>query len=89
MKRVLVLAAASALTAFAGLAVDTATAGPARADCAWGGIGIWSGGYCDTNYWPDGSYYHCLNTPFGGSCGRVCPPPPGSSVPAAYTGHQC
>ena len=84
MKRLLTIVAAATIATAGGLAVETFDASPARADtCMWGPFG---GGYCDSQYWPDGSYYHCLNTRWGGSCGRVCPPPPGGVIPAPYPG---
>lgn len=62
----------------AGLAV----AAPSQAEgCASGSGGGWGGGgYCDFDYWPDGSYMHCARVyvmGFGGeSCNRIYPPAP-------------
>lgn len=58
-----------------------ALAAPAQAEgCASGNGGWGGGGYCDTDYAPDGSYNHCVTVDvmgFGGSqCNRVYPPPP-------------
>jgi hypothetical protein len=85
------LLAASAVIALGGMAVETYDATPSHADgCAGGGGFGGGGGYCDNAWWPDGSYQHCVTVyvlGFGGtSCGRVCPPPPGSAIPAPYPG---
>lgn len=72
--------------------MSVATAAPSKAQgCASGYGGGWGGGgYCDYDYWPDGSYYHCATVyvlGFGGtSCGRVCPwPDPGNASPPPPT----
>ena len=72
---------ASGLAVLFGAGVLTLAA-PAQAEgCASGsGGGYGGGGYCDSDYWPDGSYMHCVTVyvmGFGGSqCNRVYPPAP-------------
>ena len=84
-----VIAAAGALAAFGGLAVNAVDLAPEAHACSSGAGGFtgWGGGsYCDDQQYGDGSYDHCVSVSvlgFGGQqCGRVCPPPPGSSIPA-------
>ncbi len=61
----------------AGMGLMALGASPAQAQqCSYGGFGGFGGGYCDSNYWPDGSFYHCYQVSVfgtGGGCGRVCP----------------
>ena len=78
MKTRKVLAAAGITGAVAG---GLALAAPANAEGCGNGYGMGNGGgYCDTDYWPDGSYMHCVTVSvmgFGGSqCNRVYPPAP-------------
>ena len=61
IKKMITLAGAAAVMAFGGLAVETVNASPAQAQCAFGGFGGFGGGFCDTDYWPDGSYNHCIS----------------------------
>jgi len=89
IKKMVTLAGAAAVRAFGGLAVETVNASPAQAQCAFGGFGGFGGGFCDTDYWPDGSYNHCVTVAvfgYGGSCDRVCPPAGGGFIPAPYPG---
>ena len=89
IKRLVGIAATAAISTFAGLAVETAVAAPAQAQCAFGGFGGFGGGFCDADYWPDGSYNHCVTVAvfgYGGSCDRVCPPAAGGFIPAPYAG---
>lgn len=89
IKKMITLAGAAAVMAFGGLAVETINASPAQAQCGFGGFGGFGGGFCDTDYWPDGSYNHCFSVAafgYGGSCNRVCPPAGGGFIPAPYTG---
>ena len=64
-----------------------ALAAPAQATGCSSGYGGWGGGgFCDTDYWRDGSYMHCVNVTVlgfgGGTCNRVCPwPDPGNMAP--------
>jgi hypothetical protein len=75
MKKMIVsgLAAAAASIGIAAFPVATAHA----EGCAAGGGGPGFGGYCDSDYWPDGSYMHCVKVyvlGFGGEqCNRVRP----------------
>ena len=76
-RKFLALIALGALLAFSYMAA----AAPANAvGCSSGGSPWGGGGYCDTDYWPDGSYMHCVTVyvmGFGGSqCNRVYPPAP-------------
>lgn len=78
MKTRKVLAALGIAGAVAG---GLAVAAPASAEgCASGNGGWGGGGYCDGDYWPDGSYEHCVQVyvlGFGGaSCNRIYPPAP-------------
>jgi hypothetical protein len=66
--------------------------GVANAGCG-GAMTPWGGGqFCDSDYWPDGSYNHCVTVMVMGfgappSCNRVCPPGPQNPViPAPYPG---
>ena len=82
------LGAASLVGATAVALAAPAGAGPAGCQGGWS---PWGGGsYCDGTSYVDGSYDHCANVTvmgFGGmQCGRVCPPPAGSSIPAPWPG---
>lgn len=77
--RKLFAAAAAAVTVPFLLATPTAQASPGQ--CGGGGF-IGGGSFCDTDPWPDGSFWHCVTGwgPFawGSNCNRVCegfPPP--------------
>jgi hypothetical protein len=85
-KGIIILGAGVLAGGYLGVA-GTANAQP---NCQ-GGFSPWGGGsYCDGQGYSDGSYDHCANVSvmgFGGmQCGRVCPPPPGSSIPAPWPG---
>ena len=72
---------ASALAGTFLVAGAIALATPASAvGCASGGSPWGGGGFCDTDYRPDGSYMHCERVyvlGFGGeNCFRVYPPRP-------------
>ena len=62
MRKMMNLAAAAAIATFGGLAVETVAASPAQAQCAYGGFGGFGGGFCDSDYWPDGSFNHCVTS---------------------------
>ena len=83
-QKFLALIALGALLSFSYIAA----AAPANAvGCQSGGSPWGGGGFCDSDYWKDGSYMHCVDVYVlgfgGGSCGRVCPPPPGAPAPPA------
>ena len=89
IKKLIGIVSAAAISTFAGLAVETVAAAPAQAQCAFGGFGGFGGGFCDTDFAPDGSYNHCVTVSafgYGGTCDRVCPPAAGGIIPGPYTG---
>lgn len=93
MRKLAISVAAAALIA-GGMAVETYDASPAHADgCAGGGGFGGGGGYCDNDYWPDGSFQHCVTVyvlGWGGtSCGRVCPGNPPAPYPGPGPGGRC
>ena len=94
MKKIITVAAAAAIGIFGGLAVETFDVSPAHADtCGGGGSPFGGGAYCDGDFWPDGSFNHCVQVyvlGFGGtSCGRVCPGNPPAPYPGPGPGGRC
>ena len=93
MKRLMTILAAATIATTTGLAVQTIDPSPAHADgCAYGGFGGFGGGYCDTDYWPDGSFYHCVTVAvfgYGSTCNRVCPGNPPAPYPGPGPGGRC
>ncbi|SRX92334.1 hypothetical protein MSP7336_00559 [Mycobacterium shimoidei] len=90
LRRSAAAAGAVIIASFAGLAVESfhppnANAVPGQCGAGYGaGSG---GGFCDSDAWPDGSFYHCAHVYVlgfgGGGCGRVCPNPQNPALPIA------
>lgn len=70
------------LAALVGVGLAIATPALAHAEGCSGAHGPMGNGgsYCDTDFWPDGSYMHCVTVNvfgFGGQqCNRIYPPAP-------------